>query len=241
MFLGGAALVVGALAIALVGRGWSSRPDDGAAEALAWQVAGAVEAALRGEPFDPRFLGGYSDSDLRAAEGVVELPPDAEATLVAFGLTQPRQGWAIIRRGESSIVWAQRQRPEHPTMEATAETLEAADPGIAALAARAGMRGCLPSPEEDALARPPLAALGPLLAEPLCTAPRREPTERRPVVGRRSRAGSARGEPGGAIDRYVVVFEGGGDSVAVGGVLHAHTGRPWLGNPTRWPPSPQAP
>jgi energy-converting hydrogenase Eha subunit A len=228
-----------ALAIALAAFGlyriFASASDEGAMEGVGWEVAEAVGQAIRGEPFDRRFLGGYSELDLRNAAGVVELPEGAEPAVALFDVSwsyeSPR---TLVLRRDAPAAWVTRQRITGRSGDSgPIEALEKADPGFAAMVETLLSAGCRPSLPEDALDDPAVAAafLQPPSLEPVCPslvadgdAPRVETLAGQGRVGRRLVA---------SVPRYVIVFTvPGGDPVAVTGAIRAGSGLAWVGNPT---------
>jgi len=239
----GAVLAI-ALAVVGIARVFSSAADEGAIDAIAWELAEAVEQGIRGEPFDPRFLGGYSELDLRNAEGVVDLPEGAEPAVVAFDVS--RLGTDSMRtavvRPDQAMGWVRRMSEYGPARYDSAlwgplEAIDAADPGFAALVESLDAPGCLPALAESALDEPAVAAAfeRPPDHAPICADEERdEPADRVETLGggRRRSGGGDRG----AIERYVVVFAVPGASpIAVSGSVRAASGLAWIGNPTPWP------
>jgi len=228
----GAGAVV-AIAVAAFGlyRVFDSAGDEGAIEDLGWEVAEAVGQAIRGEPFDRRFRGGYSELDLRNA-GAVELPEGAEPAVVlfdvSFGYGAPK---TLVLRRDAPAAWVTRRSPESAAVSVPIETLEKADPGFAAMVEALLRIGCRPQLEEAALDDPAVAAafFAPPSLERVCgdSASHDEPLQLEGLGGH----GGAHRYATGAVSRYVIVF-GDGEPVAVTGRIHADSGLAWIGNPT---------
>ncbi len=236
----GAALAIAVTALG-VSRLFVSASNDAAAEEIAWDIAGALGQSIRGESYDRRFLGGYSELDLRNAEGVVELPEGADPVLVALDVAHQFRGVAAtaVFRPSQPTVWVQRATMPDKEWELMAgtETLEEADPGFAALVDQLGASGCLPTLSESALDDPAVAAAfeRPPLLEPICSDEEERDAEQVETLAGRGRVDRS---VSGGVQRYVVVFEGlGNATVAVSGKIHANTGMAWIGNPTPWPAS----
>ncbi|MBO6938596.1 MAG: hypothetical protein JJ863_26750 [Deltaproteobacteria bacterium] len=237
----GAAVAIAAAAMGVF-QLFSSASNDAAADDIAWEMADALGRAIRGEGVERRFLGGYSELDLRNAEGVVELPADAEPVLVAFDVAHQFRGvaaTAVFRKGKPAA-WVQRASMPGQEWELMAgvETIAEADQGFGALVEQLGSSGCLAVLEEGALDEPAVAAAfeRPPRLEPICGDREEErPAERVETLAGRGRVDRS---ASGGVQRYVVVFAApGGAPIAVSGKVHANTGMAWIGNPTPWPAS----
>ncbi|MAQ19183.1 MAG: hypothetical protein CMN30_30835 [Sandaracinus sp.] len=217
------ALGIGGVLFFAWGRGASIRDLPVFAE----EVGSAVTSAVRGEPFDRRFLGGYSDADLRAA-GAVELPPDATVALVGFAVSEPADAWVVVRPGHAPEWLARTDGEAGWSFRADTDTLERADPALAGIVRTLAAGSCLPGYTDDAALVQGIAArLGSEVCgdDPSSRERRRAPTLGRPVPA--GRAGHY-----GAIDRWAVVYtHAGGAPITLTGALHAETGRAWIGNP----------
>ncbi len=235
-FIGvGATLAIAFAAFGLY-RVFATASDEGAMEELGWEVAEAVEEGIRGEPFDRRFLGGYSELDLRNAEGVVELPEGAEPAVVLFDVSWDYDSSrTLVLRRDEPVAWVARRGSVSASSSfgAPLEVLEEADPGFAAMVDTLMRVGCRPTLDEDALGDPVVSAafLQPPSLEPVCSdalsddeVPRVDTLAGRHRWDRRVF---------GSVQRYVVVFAvPGGDPVAVSGLVHTGSGLAWIGNPT---------
>ena len=236
----GATAVVVLVVLTVLVRGIFPDRRDSRIIDLMEELSQATADALEGGEVDPRYLGGYSEFDLRSAGRVLEGHPaegqQLEPVLYAIGFEVAGDGgrgtgWiALLESGE--LRWTGRNH-RYGSM-VPLDTLRRADPAVADIVTRtlegATSVGCLPALDEpDVRGLPPLATgLRERLVQEMCN----DASGGDYGDEVRTFREAARGEARGALDRYVLVLRTpDGSLLAVEGALRFETGLLWIGTP----------
>ncbi len=201
---------------------------------LQWSMAEALCDALEGEPVEGRFLGGYSEFDLRSAPSVVDAPEGTtfEPVLFALRVTGAGRYARAVALGPDTLRWAAGGSQTY----GNAGQYERASPALAEAITRlsdaSSATGCLPELSESDVEGMPQPAQRLLARDPseIC-----DDDTNGSGRGRRFRDAHGSGVSGGIGDYLALVRGSNGEHYMFRGVTRFDSGRLWVGNPVPLP------